>query len=662
MRHMKKISSFCLTILLTVSLLAVPAFAEGTTDGEITIYYTNDIHTYIDNAVGEGNESNLSYSKIAGLKNATPSSLLEDAGDHVQGTAYGDMDDGATIISLMNAAGYDVATLGNHEFDYDMEGCLTNIEAAEYPYVSCNFHHTENGTPGELVLDSYQIFEVGDQKIAFIGITTPETITSTTPAYFQNDAGEFIYGILGRSGGEELYNTVQTAIDQATAEGAGTIIALGHLGVDLSSAPWTSREVIANTTGLDAFIDGHSHSTIEGEWVTDEAGNAVLLTQTGSYLNAVGKLTISADGSISTELLTGEDLADIEPNPEVKKLEDAWIAEIDSRLGEVIGYSEVTLDNFDADGNRLVRKQNTNTGDFAADALYYLFDSMDMDVDVAVMNGGGVRNTAITGELSYLTCKEIHTFGNVACLQTITGQQLLDALEWGSSQLTADGVVEDGSFLHVSGIRYTLDLTIPSTVQSDENGIWLAGPTGEYRVRDVEVYDKETDTYQPLDLTASYNLAGYNYTLRDLGGGFAMLNGAVNVLDYVAEDYMVLANYIQSFPVGETGLPTIPADSVYADVHGEGRITILTEAQPETTPDTDMETETETVTDTELVEPAETYYIVLPGDCLWNIAKQYYDTGTMWGAIYQANQEQIDDPNWIRIGQKLVIPAYDNAG
>jgi len=285
---------------------------------------------------------------------------------------------------------------------------------------------------------------------------------------------------------------------------------------------------------------------------------------------------------------------------------------------------------------------------------------MDMDVDVAVMNGGGVRNTAITGELSYLTCKEIHTFGNVACLQTITGQQLLDALEWGSSQLTADGAVEDGSFLHVSGIRYTLDLTFPSTVQSDENGIWLAGPTGEYRVRDVEVYDKETDTYQPLDLTASYNLAGYNYTLRDLGGGFAMLNGAVNVLDYVAEDYMVLANYIQSFPVGETGLPTIPADSVYADVHGEGRITILTEAQPETTPDTDVETET--VTDTESVEPAETYYIVLPGDCLWNIAKQVYGTGTMWDAIYRANQEQIDDPNWIRIGQKLVIPAYDHAG
>ncbi len=673
--NMKKFSSYILTGLLTVCLLAVPAFAsentnsEGTENTTITIYYTNDIHTYIDNAVGDGNENQLSYSKIAGLKNASESALLVDAGDHVQGTAYGDLDDGATIIQIMNAAGYDLATLGNHEFDYDMEGCLQNIAAAEYPYVSCNFHHTENGVPGALVLDSNQIFEVDDEKIAFIGITTPETITSTTPAYFQNDAGEYIYGIFGKSGGDELYTVVQSAIDQAAAEGAETIIALGHLGVDLSSSPWTSREVIANTTGLDAFIDGHSHTTIAEEWVTDESGTPVLLTQTGSYMQAVGKMTIADDGTVSTVLLTGEDLADIEPDSAVKALEDAWIAEINSRLGQVIGYSEVVLDNFDTSGSRLVRKQETNTGDFAADALYYLFDSMGMDVDVAVMNGGGVRNMALQGELSYLSCKEIHTFGNVACLQTITGQQLLDALEWGASKLTADRSVENGGFLHVSGIRYTLDLTIPSTVQSDENGIWLAGPSGEYRVREVKVYDKDSDTYQPLDLTASYNLAGYNYTLRDLGVGFAMFNGAVDVLDYVAEDYMVLANYIQSFPVDSaTGLPTISVDSEYADVNGTGRITILTEdtANPEegqTNPDVETQTEADkdVVIDTE-TEIADEFYEVIPGDCLWNIANQYYGKGSLWDVIYQANRDRITDPNWIYIGQKLVIPALAQSG
>ena len=379
-------------------------------------------------------------------------------------------------------------------------------------------------------------------------------------------------------------------------------------------------------SGLDAFIDGHSHTTIEGEWVTDASGNQVLLTQTGSYMQKVGQMTIAADGTISSVLLSGEDLTDITPDPVVQELENAWIGEISENLGQIIGYSEVTLDNFDESGKRLVRRQETNTGDFSADALYYMFESMGMDVDVAIMNGGGVRNTALQGELSYLSCKEIHTFGNVACLQTITGQMLLDALEWGVHELTAEGSVEDGSFLHVSGIRYTIDLTIPSTVQADGNGIWMAGPTGEYRVKNVEVYDKETGTYLPLDLTANYNLAGYNYTLRDLGGGFAMFNDAVNVLDYVAEDYMVLAKYVQSFPVdSETGLPTIPADSIYSDKNGDGRITILTEKQ--------SETETESVVLPETDE-------VLTDDSLRIIPNRYYGIGSLWRFIHLANSSR----------------------
>ena len=545
--------------------------AAGETEaaGGVTVLYTNDIHTYI--------TKDLTYSKVAAYKDSLENVLLVDAGDHIQGTAYGSMDKGATIAQLMNAAGYDLATLGNHEFDYGMDGCMAAIEAADFPYVSCNFYHEANGVAGENVLDSYKVFEVGGVKIAFIGITTPESFTKSTPSYFQDENGNYIYGIAGGTDGEALYTAVQNAIDAASAE-ADYVIALGHLGVDESSQPWTSREVIANTTGLDAFIDGHSHTTIPMEEVTDEGGNTVILTQTGSYLDAVGQMTIAADGTITTQLLTAENLAEVTPDAEVKAIEDAWVAELDEQLGQVIGYSQVTLDNYDAEGNRLVRKQETNTGDFAADALYYLFDEMDLDVDVAVMNGGGVRNEAVTGEISYQTCKAIHTFGNVACLQTVTGQQLLDALEWGAKDVTADGSVENGGFLHVSGLRYTINTAIPSTVQQDDKGVWTGGPTGEYRVTNVEVLNNETGAYEPLDLTAQYNLAGYNYTLRDLGDGFAMFDGAVNVLDYVSEDYMVLANYVESFPVDEaTGLPTIPADSQYAEVTGNGRITIVNE-------------------------------------------------------------------------------------
>ena len=348
MRTGKKLLALLLTLSMALSLTVTAAAAEE--NGGVTILYTNDIHTYID--------QDLTYSLVAAYKDSLENALLVDAGDHIQGTAYGGMDQGATIIQLMNAAGYDLATLGNHEFDYDMEGCMAAIQEADFPYVSCNFYHEADGVRGENVLDSYQVFEVGGVSVAIVGITTPESFTKSTPAYFQDDNGDYIYGIAGGPDGEELYDAygiaggpdgeelydaIQEAVDAASAE-ADYVIALGHLGVDESSQPWTSREVIANTTGLDVFIDGHSHTALPMEEVTDEGGGAVILTQTGSYLDAVGQLTIAADGTITTELLTAEDLSGLTPDPEVKALEDAWISEIDEQLGQVIGYAEVTLD------------------------------------------------------------------------------------------------------------------------------------------------------------------------------------------------------------------------------------------------------------------------------------------------------------------------------
>ena len=464
MKASKKLLSLLLALVLACSL-AAPALAtenilliapNPNANKDVVVYYTNDIHTYID--------QDITYSLVAALKDTTPNALLVDAGDAIQGTAYGSLDKGKTIIKLMNAAGYDLATLGNHEFDYDMDGAMNAIEWADFDYVSANFYHEKNGVKGETVLDAYKVFEVAGKKIAFIGITTPESFTKSTPAYFQDNAGNYIYGI---SAEEALYADVQKAIDAAAAE-ADYVIALGHLGVDAVSVPNTSKDVIANTTGLDAFIDGHSHTTMAAEEVTDKAGNTVILTQTGEYLDAVGKMTIAADGTITTELLGADAFAEVTPDADVAAIEDAWLADVDTKLGVVIGSIEDTFKNYDADGNRLVRKQETNTGDFCADALYYLFDNMDMDVDFAIMNGGGIRNKDITGELTYKVCKEIHTFGNVACLQTGTGQQMLDALEWGAK---AASDVENGGFLHVSGLKYTIDTSIPSTVQADDKGV-----------------------------------------------------------------------------------------------------------------------------------------------------------------------------------------------
>ena len=560
MRMLALVLSFVMILGVMPAVHAEEAPVLANAD-DIVVYYTNDVHTYIDGA--------LSYDNIADLKSETAKQaagvLLVDAGDHIQGTAYGSMDKGKTIIDLMNAAGYDVATLGNHEFDYGMAGRINvTDEWAQFPYVSCNFYHEKDGVAGENVLDAYKVFELGGKKIAFVGLTTPESFTKSTPAYFQDENGNYIYGIAGGTDGADLYAAAQKAIDAASEE-ADLVIALGHLGDDKASQPWTSEELIANTTGLDAFIDGHSHSTVPMKEVADKDGNAVILTQTGEYFDAIGKMVIKADGSIETGLVTewtGSDEA-------VKAIKDEWMTEIDTMLGEVIGHLDVTLDNYDPEGNRLVRTQETNTGAFAADALYYLFDNMGLDVDVAIMNGGGVRNKAVTGDFSYKSAKEIHTFGNVACLQTITGQQLLDALEWGAKDAPSK---ENGGFLHVSGITYEIAINIPSTVQKDDKGVWVGGPTGEYRVKNVKIL--QDGEYVDLDLNAKYNLAGYNYTLRDLGDGFAMFDGAVNVLDYVMEDYMVLANYIKSFPVDEeTGLPTVTDEnSPYGNVDYVGRI------------------------------------------------------------------------------------------
>ena len=604
---MRKILAIALTLIMALSLLAPAAFAEEAAKSEdIVIMYTNDVHTYID--------SPLSYDVVAGIKNELEKQyanvLLVDAGDHIQGTAYGSMDKGKTIVELMNAAGYDAATLGNHEFDYDMDGTMNVIDWASYDYLSCNFYHEADGVRGENVLDSYKIFDLGGQKVAIVGITTPESFTKSTPAYFQDDAGDYIYGISGGENGAALHADVQKAIDDAKAEGATIVIGLGHLGVDPSSTPWTSQETITAVSGLTAFIDGHSHTTMVSKIVKDKDGKDVVLTQTGEYLGAVGMMVIdSQTGEISTDLImaqeTEEDsgeytlVSDLYTgaawpvDEDVKAIKDAWMAQIEEELGAVIGSTTVDLDNYDAEGNRLVRSQETNTGDFAADALYYLFDNMGLDVDVAIMNGGGVRNQKIAaGDLTYQICKNIHTFGNVACLQTITGQQLLDALEWGS-RTTGSGE-ECGGFLQVSGITYQIDTSIESTTQEDDKGVWIGGPTGQYRVHDVMVYNKETDQYEPLDLEAEYNLAGYNYTLRDLGDGFAMFDGAVNVLDYVMEDYMVLANYVQAFENGQVGASNSPLLDKYENmlldystVNGSGRIVMAarTPVEPPVDPD-----------------------------------------------------------------------------
>lgn len=573
------------TALTAVSVGAPAAFAEETNcffgdKADVTILYTNDVHTYIDNK-----SPKPTYAAIAALKKSIEDTgrdvLLVDAGDHIQGTAYGSMDDGATIIELMNEAGYDLATPGNHEFDYGMARAKAVIQEADFPYVSCNWVDLRTGFN---VLPSVKFFFVGGRKIAFVGVTTPETFTKSTPAYFMNDAQtKYIYDILGGEDGQKLYDAVQKAIDKAEFWGADTIIGLGHLGVDPSSSPWTSEEVIAHTHGFTAFIDGHSHTVMANKQVTDASGKAVTLTQTGSYFKNIGKMTVGADGTITTELIdTYEGL-----DAAVAATASNWISAVDDMLGEEIAVGDTKFYiNDPATGKRRIRSGETNLGDFVADGIYTYFNEIEeLHCDVAIMNGGGIRTDVEAGPWSFKTCKTVSPFGNVACLMSVTGQQIQDALEFGARFAGAEGK-ENGGFLQVAGARYTIHPMIPNTVQTNDKNVWTGSATIP-RVSNVEIYDKTTGTYKPLDPNATYALAGMNYTLRNLGDGFAMFDGATLIKDYVSEDYLVMSSYAAMFGgVDANGLPHLASANSpladypgyllnYEDPYGAGRIQMI---------------------------------------------------------------------------------------
>ena len=547
---------------------------------EVTILYTNDVHTYIDKQAPE-----LTYAAIAALKqsyqNAGKKVLLVDAGDHVQGTAYGSMDQGASIIELMNAAGYDAATPGNHEFDYGMDRAKELMRDADFPYLSCNWVDLRTNLR---VLPEIRVFVRGGVRIAFVGITTPETFTKSTPAYFMNKAQtKYIYDILGGEDGQKLYSAVQKAVDKAKCL-ADVVIGLGHLGVDPSSSPWTSEEVIAHTTGFDAFIDGHSHTVMENKQVADASGRLVTLTQTGSYFANVGEMTIAPDGTISTRLVSTYDQED----PAVAAEQAAWVNTVDDMLGEKIAVADTKFYITDpATGKRRIRSGETNLGDFVADGIYTYFNEVEqLHCDIAIMNGGGIRSDEDAGYWTFKTCKQVSPFGNVACLMSVTGKQIQDALEFAARFAGAEGK-ENGGFLQVAGATYEIHTDIPNTVQTDDKNVWIGSATGTPRVQNVKIYDRANGTYVPLDENKTYALAGMNYTLRNLGDGFAMFDGAELIKDYVSEDYLVMSTYAMTFGgVDAEGLPHLSsANSVlaeypgylldYENPYGAGRISIL---------------------------------------------------------------------------------------
>jgi 2',3'-cyclic-nucleotide 2'-phosphodiesterase (5'-nucleotidase family) len=462
-----------------------------------------------------------------------------------------------------------------------MDRAKAIMKEADFPYLSCNWVDLRTTLR---VLPSVKVFVRGGRRIAFVGVTTPETFTKSTPAYFMDKAQrKYIYDIQGGEDGKKLYDAVQKAIDKAKLL-ADVVIGLGHLGVDPSSSPWTSEEVIAHTSGFDAFIDGHSHTVMENKQVQDASGKAVTLTQTGSYFANVGEMTIAADGTITTKLIPTHEGMDAG----IAAMQTGWVNTVDDMLGEKIAVGDSDFYVSDpATGKRRIRSAETNLGDFVADGIYTYFNEVEkLHCDVAIMNGGGIRADVPAGDWTFKTCKQVSPFGNVACLMSVTGKQIQDALEFAARFAGEDGK-ENGGFLQVAGATYEIHTDIPNTVQTDEKNVWIGSATGTPRVQNVKIYDKASGSYLPLDPGATYALAGMNYTLRNLGDGFAMFDGAELIKDYVSEDYLVMSTYAMIFDGADAaGLPHLSSANSplaaypgyllnYEQPYGAGRITIL---------------------------------------------------------------------------------------
>ncbi len=565
MKRMKLLAVASAAAVCCTVLPQLTVFAEDNDMG-IVILHTNDIHCGIN-----ADDDTFGYADLAAYRAKLEAegykTLLVDAGDSVQGDVIGTLSDGSFPLQIMNKLGYDIAVPGNHEFDFGMDNFFSLKSTAEFPYLSANFTDLASG---DTILDSYKIIETDGVKIGFVGISTPETITKSTPAFFKNDSGEYIYGFCSGDNGKELYSAVQTAVDAASADGADYIVAVGHLGTDAQSSPWTSKEVISNVSGIDVFIDGHSHSVIDGETVTDKDGESVLLASSGTKLADIGTVTIS-DNGISSKLISKNDYTVSEDTSSAEYAAytetDSFVKSIEAEYSEL---AETVVAKTDVDlvikkpgtDERIIRNTETNLGDLCADAYRSL-----LGADIGFVNGGGIRANIEKGDITYAEIIAVHPFGNSACLIEATGQQILDALELGS----ANTPEESGGFLQVSGLTYEIHTYIPSSVVLTENKEFVK-VDGEYRVKNVMVGGK------PLDLKKTYKLASHNYMLKDGGDGYTMFGGCNILKDEVMIDNQVLITYITETLGGNVG-------SEYAEPYGQGRITVIDStnaAAPET--------------------------------------------------------------------------------
>ena len=548
---MKKIFALLLSLILTVTYFSSAAVEEAPSlKHDVIVLFTSDVHCGVD--------QNFTYVGLRDIKNSFIGKgyhvLLVDDGDNIQGEPLGLLTHGQGPVELMNVMGYDVAIPGNHEFDYGLDRFMELAQTARFPYISCNFRKQ-----GELVFQPYVIKEFDGVKIAFVGVTTPETLTSSIPLSFQNEDGHFICDFTQGGDGSAFYAAVQKAVDDARAEGAQYVFLLAHLGNEASSRPYTYADVIEHTNGIDAMLDGHSHDTEKAE-VKNKDGKMVLRQACGTKMEAVGYLTVSAaDGSLRTGLFTWNNPI---PYPDLMHVEsripelDEAVEALNAQLTECIGRAAVELTANDPaarDENnrpiRIIRRTETNLGDLCADAFRKAAGA-----DIALVNGGCIRESLQKGDFTANEILKVFPFGNSVVMEELTGRQILNALEWGARAVPE----ENSGFLHVSGLTYEIHTYIESSCTKDNNGMFT-GVTGEYRVKNVMVGS------EPLDLDKTYTVVSSANLMLANGDGNTAFDGAKILWKSDNPDFQILIDFIRNDLNGEISVG-------YEDPYGQGRI------------------------------------------------------------------------------------------
>ena len=593
----------------TASAEAGDSSDEPELKGTIVILHTNDVHGGI-----------AGYAKVAALRKSYEDKgayvLLMDAGDYIQGDPTVSVSQGATAVELMDLAGYDVAALGNHEFDYGYENLKTITKDAKFQIVSANVLYN-----GKVAFKDHVTFTTEDGvKIGVFGLDTPETATKAHPAK--------IKGVTFQAG-KDMFDCAQKQVDALKADECDVIVCLGHLGINDESEGNRSIDLLKEVKGIDVFIDGHSHSTMEQ--VAEAAGGSnkagdTLITSTGTKLANVGVVTITKDGDgfkaeascVAADTLTDEDKDVADRAAAIQK-------EIDDDYGTVFAKTEVELNGNRDPGNRT---EETNLGDLICDALVWGAKQNGESVDAAITNGGGIRATVAAGDITKKDVNTVLPFGNTLNIVKVTGAELLEALE--ASTYSTPAAI--GGFPQVSGIEFTIDAN-----ETFDEGDLYPGST-YHKPNSIKRVTIQTVGGKEFDEKATYAIATNDFMASGGDTYYAFASASVNY-DLGLPMDEVLMDYIKEELKG----------TVTAEQYGEpaGRITVELPAEPEPEPEPEPTPEP---------QPEGTYTVVR-GDCLSKIAKTQYGDSSKWTVIYEANKDLIKNPNQIWPGQTLVIPA-----